>query len=273
MWLRYCLFVCLFACVCDGTFYSKCVSVTALGVLLHLLFCFWVLECLFVVRAAHMHVSVTDFDRSECSLFCWCRVSCTVGGLNCRQAASSSDLSFSPTLYLSSWILIHTSKLCSSQMAALVLPSWQKETWIHFTALDTNMKNTWCTVVLCCWSVSHSIFIIFGSKTKIILLFFIVAMTGVAYSASVCFNLISNKSRYDVTLDCSLNEWLHILICSFPFNILTTYILAWTDNISSTLQCMKQVVSIEIVICSRSDKTSGQFKINLYVLGLFISCI
>lgn len=57
---------------------------------------------LFVGDAAHVHMSVSELGRSNYSLLCCCRVKCTVGGLNSLQAASSGDLSFIPTLYLSS---------------------------------------------------------------------------------------------------------------------------------------------------------------------------
>lgn len=75
------------------------------------IFCFCVLECLCAWKAAHMYVPASEHGRSNYGLLCWCRAKCTAGGLNCLQAASSTNLSFRPTLYLSSWILIHTSKI------------------------------------------------------------------------------------------------------------------------------------------------------------------
>lgn len=71
------------------------------------------------------------------------------------------------------------SKLCGSQMATSALPSWQNETWTHFTALDTNTKNMrytvvfeWWVLLWGCWSVLHNI--TFGSNAKIITIFSLV---------------------------------------------------------------------------------------------------
>ena len=146
-----------------------------------------------LAESSHMCVSVSELQLQLVEL--GCRVKCIVGGVNCLQAAgSSSDLSSRLTLYLSSSILILTSKLLSGQMAMRGVPNGQRE---RPGCVLQRWTQTWDTVL--------DVLKTFITNTKIISLFsmccFVPPLSDLPQ--------ISENSKDDVTLERGSDEWLH----------------------------------------------------------------
>lgn len=85
-----------------------------------------------------------------------------------RQPAAATSVSDQHYIYWAEYWSAHPN-CAAAKWPRQSLPSWQNETWIHFTALDTNMKNMrytsvfkWWLLLWGCWSVpttylSHSL--------------------------------------------------------------------------------------------------------------------